>query len=172
MKTEDKLDESSVLIDEHQLDKECRKQASLYLQAAVLAAEKRQISDEAKNTLEVAEAELQLRIRKNPEKYNLEKPTEAAVNAVILQHKRYQEAHKAYLDAKHAENLANALVQALDQKKRALTLMVNLHSTSYFAEPRPNEGGREVAREMVKQRTSRPVERHRKEIDKEDNDED
>lgn len=169
MKNEDTLDDSCCLIDEFNLDKECIRQPRLYLQAATIAAEKRLLADQLKNAMEVIEAEVQMRIRSKPEKYNIEKITEAAISAAVLQHEKFKAAQNEYLLAKHQENLASALVGALDQKKRALTLLVNLHGTSYFAEVKPSSEGREAVEDMTRKKTRRAVERHRnKEIDRED----
>lgn len=168
MKNAELLDESCLQIDELDLGKECIRQPHLYFQAATRAADARLTADEYKNTLEVVEAELKRKMREKPEKYGLEKITEGAIDERVKVHSKYKDAQKEHLDARHKQNLADALVAALDQKKRSLTLMVNLHATTYFADVKPSEGGREVAREMT--RKSRPVERHRKEIDREDED--
>ncbi len=167
-----KIDETATLIDELNLDQECIRQPNLYFQAAVMAAEARRDADEKKAEIEIAEAELEKHVRAKPEKYGIDKPTEGAIKAVLASHSKITALEKEYRDLKHQEALQNALVGGLDHKKRSLTLMVNLHSTSYFADVKPNKEGRDVVKDLSRGRLAKAVKKKRdREVQNEDDDE-
>lgn len=147
--------QSVVLIDEANLDRECIKLPNQYLQAAHKAADAKRDEDERKNQLEVIDAELSKEIRANPETYGLEKVTEASIASVILTQPRYQKALTRLNNAKHEAALAQAVVWALEHKKRTLTLLVELHGMGYFANPKVSERGREAVENMTKRKVRR-----------------
>lgn len=152
-----------VQIDETRLDKECLQLASIFLQASHYAADRRRDLDEIEAEISVLEADLGKRIRDMPAKYGLEKATVDAVKNAIETNEGVQKLQKDLRDVKHKATLAMALVSALDHKKRALEMLVNLHGMGYFAEPRPGEKGKEVVEEQSRNRA-----RRLREIEKED----
>ena len=141
--------ESIVLIDEHKLDKECLRLPSDYLKWAHRTADLRRDIDEAKGELEVVEAELGKKIRAKPAVYGLEKITESAIKEVISLQDEYQDARAKIRELDHDYQLAQAVVGALEQKKRSLTLLVDLHGMSYFSEPALSANGREKVEKMT-----------------------
>lgn len=156
--------ESIVQIDELNLDKECIRQPGLVLQWATQAAEKRKDIDEAKAELDVVEADLSRKIRQDCGAYGLEKVTETAVAGVILLQKSYRTAHQKLLDARYQHELAQAVVSALEHKKRSLTLLVELHGIGYCSSPRLSQKGQQAVQEMTKKK----VRRFREDRDRED----
>ena len=148
--SEDLNSSSVVQIDENKLDKECIRLPSSYLQYAHKAAEAKRDVMELKAELEVVEADLGRRIRDTPGKYGLEKITEAAVAGVILLQPSYQEKLKELHSAQHAQEMAQAVVNALEHKKRSLTLLVELHGMGWFSAPKVSDKGKEAVREMMK----------------------
>lgn len=141
-------------IDELRLDQECIKQPQLYFTYAQQAADARRELDECKSVLDVASAELSKEIRKNPTKYGLnDKPTEASINSTISLQKRYREAHDAIVDASHRVAVLGAAVTALEHRKRALTLLVNLKGQEFYSEPKVSEKGKTAVSESVKAHT-------------------
>lgn len=127
--------EQDINIDEESLDIEWLEQPKLMLQYSKHCADCERKRDEAKEALELIQAELDNKIRQEPEKYNIEKVTEGTVKACILQRKAYKDANKAYLDAKYEFNIAKGAVEAFEQRKVALENLVRLHGQSYFAGP-------------------------------------
>jgi hypothetical protein len=107
------------------------------------------------NGMELVEAQLKQQIRSNPGDFGLEKVTEGALCELLLTQPDYQAALKRHNRAKHLYELAQAVVWALEHKKRSLTLLVDLHGMGYFAEPRVSQAGKEAVQNMSKVRSTR-----------------
>jgi len=148
-------DSSFLDIDPMRLDEEWLEQPKLYFVWAEKAATARQELDNAKTGIDIARAQADRRIRKDPEKYGLkESPTESSISAKVQLDAAVQEANTAYSDARLAADVAQAAVTALEHRKRALTMLVELHQSSYFSEPRaPSKGTAKMDRADVLQRT-------------------
>lgn len=146
---------SVVQIDEHNLDKECVRLPSDYLKYATLAADAKRDLDELKNSLAVLEAELSADIRAEPRKYGLEKITETAIASCVLVQPYYQKRVDRVNAAKHRTDIAQAVVGALEHKKRTLTLLVELHGMGYFSSPKISERGREAVNSITMRRLRR-----------------
>ena len=140
---------SVVQIDEHALDKECIRLPSDYLKYANLAADAKRDADEAKTRLDVVQADLAAEVRSNPSDFGLDKVTEAGIQGAVLTNERYQKVLTRVQKARHAQELAQAVVWALEHKKRTLTLLVELHGMGYFAAPKISEKGREAVEKMT-----------------------
>ena len=139
-------------IDEQALDVEWLQQADLMRKYAAHAAATKRYMDEIKERLEVEKARLDLEIRKDPSKYGIEKVTESVVQSAILIQPEYQELQRLYREARYENDIANAAVRAIDQKKTALENLVRLLIASYFAGPAtPRDLTKEWA-EKVEQR--------------------
>lgn len=148
-----------VQIDETALDKECIRLPSDTLKYYHRAVDAKRDVEEAKRQLDVTEADLSRKVREMPGMYGLEKVTESAINAVVGQRSEYQTKLKELNGAKYESDLAQAVVSALECKKRTLTLLVELHGMGYFANPKVSPRGREAVEEMTKRATRRPVRR-------------
>lgn len=136
--------ESVVAIEEHALDQECIKLPTDLLRFSTQAAEARRDMDEAKASLDVVEADLSRAIRANPSKYGLEKDTKDAVAAAVALQPQYRTAQEELQQAKYELDLVSAVVSALEAKKRALTLLVDLHGMGYFANVKVSAKGKEA----------------------------
>lgn len=147
---------NAVQIDELNLDKECIRLPSDYLKFATLSADKKRDADEAKNRLEVVEATITKRVRTDPAEYGIEKATEGAIRDAVQLSKEFKAATAELIKAKHDAELAQAVVWALEHKKRTLTLLVDLHGMGYFSNPKVSAAGREELDRMSKTRTRRP----------------
>lgn len=141
----DKPNETSVVqIDEHRLDRECIRLPSDYLKYAHLAADARRDVDERKAQLDVIESELGAEMRKDPETHlGIEKVTEAAIKAAIPIHERYKKGLARLQAARHASDLAHAVVSALEMKKKSLEGLIQLHGMGYFASPKMTRENRD-----------------------------
>lgn len=149
------MSDSFLDIDQYNLDREWIGQPKLYGHWARKAADARLKMDEAKANLELVQAELDLEVRSNPEKFDVAKVTENTVKAAILQDVRYVGALRKTNEARHDYEVACAAVSALDHRKKALEKLVELHLASYYAEPRAPRGRKEEVEEMTKQRVRR-----------------
>ena len=141
---------SVVQIDEHNLDKECINLPSQYLQYAHLSAEAKRDVGELKAELDVVEADLSKLVRADPAKYGIEKLTEAGLKEVVRTRKAYREAQDKLQEAQYHAELAQAVVWALEHKKRALTMLVELHGMGYFSNPKISASGKAAVEEMTK----------------------
>jgi hypothetical protein len=137
-------------IDQDALDHEWVQQPEFYHEAAVKAANARLELDDSKNELEVVRAELYFDITANPEKYKLAKTTEAAIQAQLVLCDEYKTAMEAVNTAKHKQSICDALVQACDQKKRALENLVSLRLADYYSSPKVRESDRDKVEAMEK----------------------
>lgn len=123
-------------IDQHNLDKEWVDQPKYYHEYAIKLADARHKLEEAKGELEVVIAELDNAIRREPEEYDLEKPTEPAIKATIYKQSEYQYALDTVNDAKRDVGIYQAAIDTLDHRKKALENLVRLFLADYFSDPR------------------------------------
>jgi len=142
-----------VQIDEYNLDRECISLSEDYLQAAVAAADAKRELGALENELSVMQADIGLRIRKDPASYGLEKVTESSIQSMVLM--QTGELTQRLADARHDLEIKQALVWAMEHKKRALTLLVELHGMGYFSAPKISKKGKEAVEEMTKKSVRR-----------------
>lgn len=136
------------------LDKEWLEQPPLYYEYATKLADARRAYDKAQAELSLTTAELSQAIRKEPSKFGLdkEKPTEGSINATLQTRPKYREAAENVADARHDMDINQAAVTALEHRKRALTMLVELHGQNYFSSPKVagNDALRELSRDAGK----------------------
>lgn len=128
--------EEDVKIDEQALDIEWLEQPALFMKYARHAAQMRKDVDLKKENIEITKAEVDKEIRQNPEKFNIEKVTDASVAANVLSTPKYKKANQEYIEAKYELDMAVAAVSAMNQRKDALENLVKLHGQQYFAGPK------------------------------------
>jgi len=142
-------------IDRNRLDDEWVDQPKLYKNAAENTANARLEYNRAKAELEIAKAEIDREVRKNPERFGLSKVTETTVASAVSLHPRCKEAMDALITMKHELDVAEALVSALDHRKKALEDLVKLFLADYFAKPRAPQGAQEEVEEMTRKHKRR-----------------
>ena len=158
MTTEKKLPELNLTIDRLRLEEEWVRQPNQYHNWAVLAADAQAEYDTAKSRLEVVKAELYRDIRDDPDGYDLTKVTEVALNNTIPLQPEFQMAVKRVNEAKHDLEVVKAAVDALEHKKRALTMLVELWTKEYYSEIVPRIGNDNVSdfdKRAIRQRARR-----------------
>lgn len=128
--------EKDIEIDETALDVEWLEQPSLMLKYARYSAESRRALEEAKQSLDVARAEIDKQIRERPEDFGILKVTEGSIQSAILTEPQYKSAYQAYLDTKYESDMSQGAVRAFEQRKEALENLVKLHGQQYFAGPK------------------------------------
>lgn len=132
----DKTAERPVLsVDENDLVSEWKRQAELYHEWAVAAAAARAEEDQAKAQMELVEAETRVEAMENPSAFGLTKATVDSVNAAVIMDAGFKKAQARYLSCKEERATLEAMVAALDHKKRALESLVQLRVADYYAEP-------------------------------------
>jgi hypothetical protein len=136
---------SEIEIDPNALDVEWLRQASLMYKASQLLAQARDAMDRAKNNIDAVTAEINLEIRKNPERYLGDiKVTEGSIQSALEQNKLVKSAREELDNRKFEFNMIFAGVTALEHKKSALENLVKLNGQSYFASPNaPRDLGKE-----------------------------
>ncbi len=142
-------------LDKYALDNEWMNQPKLYFKYALKLADAREAFERAKAERDVVEAELDKDIRLHPQNYDMAKVREASVQQTILLQVQYKEANNDVIVAKHEVDVLQAVIDALDHRKRALENLVSLHAAQYFSEPRAKGVGREVADNMTKKKIRR-----------------
>lgn len=146
---------SVVQIDELNLDRECIRLPSDYLKFAHASAEMKRALDAVNREADVVKADLSLRVRKDPEKYGIEKVTEDIIKATVTSHARMKEVLDRASKAQYDYDLVQAVVWALEHKKRSLTLLVNLHGMGYFSDPKFSREGKEAVEKMTQKNVRR-----------------
>lgn len=142
-----------LMIDPEQLDLEWVNQPARFMFYAQQSAHAKDVRDRAKEKLEVVKAQVDGELRAGfaaGEK----KPTEAAIAAMVLQSKEYQNANESFLKAKLEADLLQAAVSAMDQRKSALENLVRLHAQQYFSGPKEPRDLSAAYREQVKEQHS------------------
>jgi hypothetical protein len=144
-------------IDKGRLDEEWEQQplkVELWGGRLVDAQEARDI---IKDKLELAYAKIGGKIRANPAEYGLkDKPTESAIQGMIIRDKEYKILRKEMLAAEKEVASLSVVMKVLEHRKRALERLQDLFFSGYWSEPRerrgaPSEGHQESARK-AKQR--------------------
>ncbi len=155
--------EEDVRIDPDALDVEWLKQAELMGNYCKHQAQTKKEMDDAKEKLDTGKARLEMNIRTNPDAYGLSKITEGAIQSTILLQDEYQQLVQEYTDAKYENDIAVAVVRAIDQKKTALENLVRLLGQSYFAGPQaPRDLGQEWVQEQEKKEANKKVKLQRR----------
>lgn len=127
--------EDDMRIDEDALDVELLEQPSLMTKYSRLLAEAKLERDLAKEELDLMRATIDLDIRDNPEKYQLSKVTENAINNCILMEEQYQDVQKKYNQDNYEVNVLQGIINAIEHRKSALENLVKLYGQNYFAGP-------------------------------------
>lgn len=149
-------------IDPTALDVEAVRQADVFFKWAERSVMARHALDRAKFDMEVQEARTQLGIRANPVKWNLgEKPTEAAIKAAAVVDPVYQTAYRDFLAAREESAMLDKAVEAMEQRKRMLEVLITLHGQQYFASPSAPRNLDAAWREHRKAEADRQTERQR-----------
>ena len=123
-------------IDETALDVEALEQPGIFMKYSQHAAQKQKEEDEAQEELDLVVADLDKKIRQNPEAYDLLKATEATVANAIKAQPEYQEKMEKLISAKYERKVAQGAVRTMDHRKEMIQELVKLHGQSYFAGPR------------------------------------
>lgn len=145
-------------LDPNRLDEEWCNQPRLYHAYATKLAHARKTHEEAKASRDIVSAEIEMDVRKNPEKYGLAKITEESVKKAVTLSSRYALANQEVIETRHDMDVVQAAVDTLDHRKKALENLVQLWSQNYFSEPKKPKLSQEKQEELdekIKRQTRR-----------------
>ena len=120
-------------VNEENLHLELATLPSQIYEAGELVADSRRTLDEYKRRLELEEARADARVRFDPGGFNIPKITESAIAAAIEQIPEIQLLKQQIIEAKHANDVAYATMNALETKRKSLESLVQLQNIGYFA---------------------------------------
>lgn len=121
-------------IDPLKLEVEWMNHPGVYGYWAEVLAETQSEYDEVKSAFDVTKATISQEIRENPSDFGLNKLTEAAIIDALPLDPRMKKAVSNVNAAKKKVALAKAAVDALEHKKRALTILAELWIKEYYSE--------------------------------------
>lgn len=148
--------------DESNLAEEWKRHANLYYSNGKKLADAKLELDKCKSTLEVVEAKLSKKIRTDPEKYGLDKITEASVTAVMKNQNDWLMAKKDVEEAKHNVDLMSAYIHAIDDKRKSMEMITSLLLAGVVsAEPKIRKAKSQEEEEKREETTTRRRRRNR-----------
>lgn len=122
-------------IDPSALDLVAATQSEVFFFWAQKSVQARMSQDRAKLAFELVVSRLKLSARTSPQDFGLSKVTEGGLDEVVKTHKEFVAAQEVYLNAHEESLLLDWAVQALEQRKRMIEVLVTLHGQQYFAGP-------------------------------------
>jgi len=123
-------------IDIENLEVEACLQAELFFKWSKIARDAREAYDRAKLHLDITEASLAREIRENPKQHGIKgRLTEGSIQETIKTNKVYTAAVNNYIQARGESDILARAVAAMDQRKRMIEILVQLHTGEYFAGP-------------------------------------
>lgn len=125
-------------IDRYSLESELVRQPQLYMTWALKAVRAGIEKDDAVNDLEIVKAEVDEKIRNNPERYGIPegKVTDRAIKLAVAKHKRVNKYFRHMLKKKKQEKILNEAKKGFEQRKKMLESLVSLNIQLHFAEPK------------------------------------
>jgi hypothetical protein len=150
-----------LLIDKHHLDDAIEQQAAIYGHVADRVAQEESRRDEAKSSLEAADAELSANIREGHtrKKAGKDRLTEGAIKEMIILDPFHIKAVKSLNAAQRSYQQWEALKWAFNQRGQMLRDLAHLYSSEYFtqtsvrgSEADVRDGAARTAREIMRQR--------------------
>lgn len=128
------IDPQMFIIDSKHLDIEWGKQASNAFECSRIASQARLILEDFTRQYDVARAEAYSLIRQDPSQFGMTtKPTEAAIDAVLTCMPQLRDLSEKISAARYQFNLAQAAVNAIENKKKALEGLSSLLAMNYYS---------------------------------------
>lgn len=118
-----------------ELDMAATMQPELFYKWAKRAVKAKSELEAAKFRMDVMEANLQIKCRKSPEEFGLSKVTEASIISAVKLHPKFHEVFEEYIQAKKESMMLDKAVEAMEQRKRMIEVLITLHGQQYFAGP-------------------------------------
>lgn len=134
-------------LDKNMLDVHALEQAELFHTWATKWAAAQVRRDQAKDRLNVARAESDDEIRKDPGSYGWDatkSPTEKFIESQVLQHKTYKDALDEYQTAVEEANMLMVAKDAIEIRGKSLDILARLFTAGYFSTKPAERYEREV----------------------------
>lgn len=128
--------EKDLEIDKYALDAECMDQPRRFIHWAEALAEASSVRDRMDQSLDVTLAQTEMKVRKDPTAYGLEKVTDASVKALVTIDPFVVKAEELLIQAKHRVNILFAAKEAFEQRKSMLENLVKLFLSGYWSDPK------------------------------------
>lgn len=157
-------------IDRYQLDRELVQQPQKYYDWAIKAAEAGKEKDEAKHALDVVKADIEKRVRKNPERYGIDDPKESAIKLEIHRHPKVKRYTRKYIGACYNEKVLSEAKTSFAQRKSMLQSLTQLNVQLHFAEVPVPQHFKEPYYKRTKQKIRGDLGLTKKKIRRRDND--
>ncbi len=155
--------ESDLFIDDTALDIEWLHQPRIMLEYTGIQARAKREVDRLNEKLSVCRAELDKKIRNNPDKFDLPKITEPIITSTIIVQKKYRSIMRELIEAKYEKEMTVGAVSSVEHKKTSLENLSRLVAINYFAGPRtPRDLPKEVAKRQDQDRVDGVVKIKRK----------
>lgn len=141
-------------LDENRLDEEWLEQPKMFFRAARKLAEARADYEQAKSNKKLVVAEISHEIIDNPSKFGVTKTTEKVVENTVLLQTKYKVANEEELETQKKVFHLQAVVEAMDHRKKALEKLVDLRLADYFSSPRAPRVERERMEDVSKNKVN------------------
>ena len=123
-------------------------------------AEAKEEIKQAKDKLDMVYADLDFKIRNDPDEYEVKKVTNETVKSAIMRETEHQQANENYLKACKNVDIIQVACNTIDAKKSTIKHEVELYIAGYFSDPKiPKEFKQQEkektvneTRERIKQR--------------------
>lgn len=138
-------------VDRDDLEEAWSRQPRLRDKYSARLADARFEYEEAKRALKLAVAELAVDMRENPTSYNLPKVTDKLIEDALPGTVQYQAALKFVNECRHAMDMVEAVVDAIDDRKWLLNALLHMEEGDLRSTPR--SPSKEVG-QNIKQRTA------------------
>lgn len=128
-----------LVIDRYKLEEECVDQPRRYMKWSEEYAEAIFKRDKAKQNLKIVSAQVQQRVRQDPDLYGVvagqRGVTEGAIQAALDTNQEILDAEDLVLEADKNLQILKAAKESFDDRKRQLTNLVHLQLGQYYSDP-------------------------------------
>jgi len=128
-----------LVIDRFRLEEECVDQPRRFMKWSEDFAEAVFKRDKAKQNLKVVSAQVQQRVRQDPELYGVVSGvrgvTEGSIQAALDTHHEILEAEDKLIEADKDVQILKAAKESFDDRKRQITNLVHLQLGQYYSDP-------------------------------------
>jgi len=153
METEITEIEKDLIIDKDNLDFECLDQPRRFFKWAKKMALQSKEMKRAKRNIAVVRAEVASLVRNEPKLFGLEKVTDAAVVAIIDQHKKVKEAEELFIEVTYEFDIFEAAKWAMTDRKTSIEGLIKLYNEGYFSRVNTDSVGKEALASMADEAT-------------------
>jgi hypothetical protein len=136
-------DKDLLAIHQGSLEVDCEGQPQRMFLWGQELAKARKESKRCKNRLKLVYAEIDKEVRENPGEFSLDKVTEKAVEACVLQHPEYQKMQTDLIEAEYSEDILDSFVKSLHERGDMIRGMISLHGQQYWSKPDTQQHKRE-----------------------------